>query len=413
MTTETMSHRGRVFRAIASTLIVLLLTSATVVAQEPETTTPGAATMIPRAWARAAAPAPRAGWTINDVIAGGPGFIAVGGGTRARPGSRPEALVWVSDDGRTWQAAPLFGTATEGIMRGITATADGFVAVGNAPEGAAVWRSPEGIAWERVPHLPVFDQATMFDVASGPAGLVAVGCQAVTECASGVSWRSTDGLTWELLEGAPAVFVAIEAGAEGYLASGQLRSDSSPLVASSADGATWQGGQGMPAGPASLPALGAFQALALAGGSRAEGSAGRSVPVLMRSEDGHSWQALRRPRQANAELTDIAASAELVVLSGSRTQRRDGEATSLPFTLWRRDLGTFQPIRFPARSLRAGGSVNATAFSEDGSLIVAVGATDRPAPAVWFSRVTEARQPAAEEPAAQPSTAPGASEAPA
>ena len=167
-------------------------------------------------------PARPAGWILNDVIVGGPGFIAVGGGSPGRARSVPRALIWVSDAGRAWQSVPLFGDAAEGTIRAIAPTESGFVAVGEGPEGAAVWSSSDGIGWQRIPHADVFAGSVMVDVANGPAGLVAVGCEGGIDCATSRSWRSADGITWEALASPPpGLPLAIEATEDGYLVAGQ------------------------------------------------------------------------------------------------------------------------------------------------------------------------------------------------
>jgi hypothetical protein len=334
-------------------------------------------------------PSRLAGRILYDVVAGGPGFIAVGGGSRGRNAARPEALIWVSDRGRRWQSVPLFGDAAEGTIRAITQTTDGYVAVGDGRAGAAVWRSTDGLGWQRVPHAEVFDGAVMFDVADGPAGLLAVGCQGGIDCATSRAWRSSDGVDWESLDSPPpGLPLAIAATDAGYLVSGRQPPGAQPMLVSSSDGQSWQPGTGLPAGPAGLAALGAFEG-ALAGGSSAESGASRAL--LLRSGGGTAWQSIGHQSFRGTDFADIAATTSGVLLLGSRTQRAEGEQRRRPVALWSEDLASFRPTPFPAASLRAGGEVNAAAFSANGSLIVAVGATNRPLPTIWFSRMATPR----------------------
>lgn len=140
--------------------------------------------MNPRLFVVAAAP-------TGLLAAGeeGPGVGWVG------PNADLDAAVWVSADGLTWTTVPdnpeAFGGLHEGrdqVMRGLAAVAGGWVAVGyDGPlvaqvEGdadAAVWVSVDGITWERVfPAEAVFggpDDRVMWGVAAFGPGAVAVG----------------------------------------------------------------------------------------------------------------------------------------------------------------------------------------------------------------------------------------------
>lgn len=397
-------------RSVAAALGGLLLATSVVTAQEspapagsappasvaPETAapvarseppTPSASLLQPRRWALAQMPRRRAGWMLHDVIAGGPGFIAVGGGSQGRARSTPEAIVWLSDArGRAWLEAPLFGDAADGTMRAITAAADGYVAVGEGSDGGAIWRSTDGIGWQRLAHDPVFDDSAIFDVADGPAGLIAVGCQGEVVCSNSQAWISTDGgATWQALAAPPpGPALAIAATESGYLAAGQSAADGNPVLVSSGDGQAWQAATGLPGGPASLAALGSFGD-ALAGGNSRESGAARAL--LLRSADGSAWQSVGHRSFQAADIAAIAGSDAGVLLLGTRSQRVDGRQRTRPLALWSPDLARFRVTPFPSQSMRTGGEVNAAAFSADGTLVVAVGATARPVPTVWFNRL--------------------------
>jgi hypothetical protein len=231
----------------------------------------------------------------------------------------------------------------------------------------------------------------MLDVANGPAGLVAIGCQGTIECATSRAWRSTDGVTWESLDNPPpGLPLAIEATEDGYLVAGQQPPGAVPMIASSADGTTWEAAQGLPPGPAGLAALGMLGD-ALAGGSTTESGADRAL--LLRSADGSAWQQVGHRSFRAADFGDMASNADGVVLVGTRTQRAGRNLRTRPLAIWSADLQRFRTILFPAQSLRAGGEINAAAFSPDGDLIVAVGATARPVPTVWFSRMAVPEAP--------------------
>ena len=200
----------------------------------------------PITFERAEVPFAPAGIELWDVVVGGPGYVAVGGGFVAEA-ETSTAVIWVSDDGRTWQSVPLFGQAATGVPRAVTATPDGLVAVGSGccPDEAAVWLSADGLAWERLPASPSLEGSAMLDVTATPEGLVAVGCSAQLECLSGLSWTSPDGRTWSdpvALDAVDLLPLAVAATEAGILAlgSGSAYGDAARLALSS-DGTTWSG----------------------------------------------------------------------------------------------------------------------------------------------------------------------------
>lgn len=146
------------------------------------------------------------GARMDDVTAGGPGLVAVGG-------TGLDAAVWTSTDGVAWTRVRLSPEATlwpdtDGAMKGVAAGGPGLVAVGFAgrdPEGtnAAVWTSPDGLTWSRIPHDErVFAHATMSDVTAGGPGLVAVGAAGHSPAV----WTSADGYAWTRVPPETAIF---------------------------------------------------------------------------------------------------------------------------------------------------------------------------------------------------------------
>ena len=148
---------------------------------------------------------------MHSVVAGGPGFVAVGGsdiwfGNDAAN----DAAVWTSVDGLTWSRVPhdegVFSAPGWAIllMRSVVVGGPGLVAVGSVEvrgeRDAAVWTSVDGLVWSRVPHdEAVFggpDSQTMFEVVAGGPGLVAVGQDGTMDDYAGAVWTSLDGLTW-------------------------------------------------------------------------------------------------------------------------------------------------------------------------------------------------------------------------
>ena len=164
----------------------------------------------------------------------------------ARRGARtrdPRALIWLSEDGRRWQAAPLFGDAGIGIVQAITATADGFVAVGQrllSRHGDRAGDQPTASCGSASPTLTSLAGASMTDVVSGDDGLIAVGCQSTLECSNGRVWRSADGIAWEVVADVTVIPFSVARTPDGYVMTG---TDSDiggrGATATSPDGVTW------------------------------------------------------------------------------------------------------------------------------------------------------------------------------
>lgn len=190
---------------------------------------------------------------MSAVIAGGPGFVAVGG-------SDGHAAVWTSVDGFTWSRVAhdeaVFGGDGGSGMAAVAVGGPGLVAVGSDylcddhevfdeggspqvdgdgnPEpatvcvdgNAVVWTSVDGLTWSRVPHdEAVFGGARrvygMKSVTQGGPGLVAVGRSdafgegdPVTESdvneGHAVVWTSVDGLAWSRVPHDEAIFGGVD-----------------------------------------------------------------------------------------------------------------------------------------------------------------------------------------------------------
>ena len=125
--------------------------------------------------------------SISDVIAAGPGLIAVGD-IWSDEDEMSTGVIWYSTEGRTWTRVPhedqMFNDT---VVLGIAEGGPGFVAVGNAfnqeypDEDTRRQCGPPriGISWSRVPHNeeafggPGLQE--MHDVTAGGPGLVSVG----------------------------------------------------------------------------------------------------------------------------------------------------------------------------------------------------------------------------------------------
>jgi hypothetical protein len=151
---------------------------------------------------------------MSAVTAGGPGIVAVGSShwTYRDPEQGWFAAAWTSSDGLVWERAPqddaAFVSTGYPSMNDVVAAGPGLVAVGLVFElteeefvtrmVGAVWTSEDGSAWTRLPHdETVFggaDEVALASVTAGPAGLVAVG--AVGFDAANGPPGSTVGAVW-------------------------------------------------------------------------------------------------------------------------------------------------------------------------------------------------------------------------
>ncbi len=212
-------------------------------------------TLSPSGWSRVPHDADVFGEArMHSVVAGGPGFVAVGwtGSSPSEGHVDGDAAVWTSVDGITWEPVPSQGNVfTDGKMARVIVGGPGLVAVGNV-EGdddwaAAIWTSPDGLTWTRVPHDDaVLGEASMGDVTVGGPGLVAVG-----DVESGAAvWTSVDGTIWTRVPHDPAVFgddsdlsmSAVTVGGPGLVAVGLDWSGGSTadaVIWTSVDGFVW------------------------------------------------------------------------------------------------------------------------------------------------------------------------------
>ena len=156
---------------------------------------------------------PGGGGGMSRVVLGGPGVLAFGTTCEIEEGQTGECFagVWASDDGLVWELVENLGPAD---VWAVVAGGPGFVAVGSTctfgPEGPppdcapAIWTSSEGTDWARVAHdedlfpscLQVdesFCELSIDQVVVLPSGeLLASGFSA-----EGLTvWTSPDGVAW-------------------------------------------------------------------------------------------------------------------------------------------------------------------------------------------------------------------------
>jgi hypothetical protein len=334
-----------------------------------------ASTPTPFEFERADMPATPAGLELWDVVAGGPGFVAVGGGF-ADSDETSTTIIWVSEDGRTWQSVPLFGAAAHGVPRAVTATPDGLVAVGSGccPDESAVWLSPDGLVWERLPAAPSLAGSVMLDVTATPDGLVALGCSAQLECIGGLAWTSADGRTWsdpiplDTVDLLPLGVAATESGVLA-LGTGSAFGDAA-RVALSPDGTTWASATTISLGGGSMEAAVERPEGIVAAGGITDAETGRVGALIATSDDGAAWVP-EQPRSLRGTwIEDLTEQGEGLVLVGWRSRGGD----QVPTAAWTTDLASYQGIDFP-RQLKDSGTLHAATVSADGSTVVAVGAS--------------------------------------
>ena len=158
-----------------------------------------------RTWRRAASVATPEGARIGDVAFARGHYVAVGWELREYLVPR----IWQSDDADHWFPATDFAAAPSflGVMTGVVAGGPGFVAVGFDP---GLWMSPDGNSWSdgRQPSLHPLA------IAAGRDGLIVVGAN---DGDTGWTHTSGDGKTWTSaalagLDGSPAIGSGLESG---------------------------------------------------------------------------------------------------------------------------------------------------------------------------------------------------------
>jgi len=265
---------------------------------------------------------------MTSVTVGGPGLVAVGVDD-SEPHDPSGAVAWTSIDGITWSRVPKEGAIFGGVPVDVIAWGPGLVAVGRVDSGddedAAVWTSVDGITWSRVPHdEAVFggehDQAIRSVTVGGP-GLVAVGSESFLAVDRGqlgnydditgvaVVWTSVDGLTWSRVPADEGVFGgegnqwvnAVTTAGSGLVAVGGDWSSESHAAAvwTSVDGISWSrvpadeaifGGEQLmlDVTPTAAGIVAVGRAWAQSGGNHSDGSDDSAASVWS-SVDGITW----------------------------------------------------------------------------------------------------------------------------
>jgi hypothetical protein len=349
-----------------------------------------AATTVPGRLKQAKHPKGGPGLRVFDIVEGGPGYIAVGGGTPT--GLDHQALVWLSDDGVRWQTQPLFGEAALGTMRGVAALPDGgFVAVGHDFEPqterdelvhAIVWYSADGFGWQRVPADASFPNSMMWDVTSTPDGVAVAGCEAQFHCTVGRVWTSADGFNWELTDDIPMAPYDIAANATGDLViSGE--DDGVDLVngrASAAASAEDWTVRSFATPDSQVRGAASFGEGFLLASTLNDVNDGRTIGSgLEVSMDGIDWDIMQPDALSKILLLDVDTAGDLVALVGQDRSRKNRWP---PFIAWTRDLETFAPVALPRKlKVNAFGGEDVR-LTDDGSRLFVFGQRAG-RPAIW------------------------------
>ncbi len=171
---------------------------------------PTAATLVGLAWNRVDDPDLASLPVYSDMsgaIRGGPGAIAWGFVYGAGP------QIWTTADGLQWTSAtveaPIDADPDQrepGWVNDITAGGPGYVAVGayyrnGAGNTALVWTSVDGMTWRRAPDNPAFAYSIMGSVIARNGGLLVYGSEAPgMEGGPQRVWASSDGLSWDIIK---------------------------------------------------------------------------------------------------------------------------------------------------------------------------------------------------------------------
>ena len=177
---------------------------------------------------------------VNDAIAVGDGFIAVG---TTQVGGRLTGRVWRSPDGRSWERIDDPGIATFVPAR-ILAVGDTLVVLGDRPSATGdrdkkveLWHSEDGRTWTQGPPLPVPGDAG--PAAGGDAGiLLPVDHDTYLIGPDLASWNKTTTWPADVYLGTPVWSGGrwIQPGATGVVGA---NAPTSAAIWTSSDGAIW------------------------------------------------------------------------------------------------------------------------------------------------------------------------------
>jgi hypothetical protein len=222
--------------------------------------------------------------TVYDVMAGGPGFVAVGSISES---GHTVAASWTSTDGRTWTRGPDNPQLTDRLFLRVAHLGNAFLALGYSCAdtgectGADIWTSPDGLTWSL--SSTVSPDFRLQGMAADSSKVVVL---ADYTGAPGTTFESPDAKTWTQAAPAPGtgqpVLGALAFGGPGIVVVGS--DDSGPCVWTSVDGLAWSQ-------VASGSALGTGEMRDVASSGSLFVSVGRSgsAASAWASKDGRSW----------------------------------------------------------------------------------------------------------------------------
>ena len=147
-----------------------------------------------RSWAKVDDQAVFAQGAMADVVAGGPGYVALGGDDCSTLCPQPGPLIWTSIDGQKWRfvdprsmqpTGPGIGYALATGPGGVI-EAGGFGDDGHGSSVSVAWRSVDGVHWTR---------AVIGLSGGGATGMTAVGDLGFIAIGQGI-WGTADGRGW-------------------------------------------------------------------------------------------------------------------------------------------------------------------------------------------------------------------------
>lgn len=169
--------------------------------------------------------------SINTLRSTSLGLVAAGfaEGAPASDGSRTNmAMTWLSTRSGEWHRAPDQPALLQARMDDVASLNGRLLALGanEAADGGLSWESTDGLTWTRVDQ-PAFaiDCALPHRLIATPIGLVAVGAKGCGEAAFR-AWTSPDGSSWAIVPDSQPGLQGAELQVQGWL----VRSDGSLLA---------------------------------------------------------------------------------------------------------------------------------------------------------------------------------------
>jgi hypothetical protein len=211
--------------------------------------------------------APQQG-VINDVTAGGPGFVAAGQAVDPASG-QAVAAIWTSPDGQRWSRVrasalepptppipPGDSTPTRGSIHAVARGGPGLVAVGGVfagrfqgrtlvshPYEPAIWTSTDASHWRRVDTTKAFGAGpsawSLADVVAHHRSIITT----ATVDSTTVIFESRDGAHWKRIATQPGAYKHVITYRDRLVAAGNERataSDERAAVWTSRDARHWQ-----------------------------------------------------------------------------------------------------------------------------------------------------------------------------